>query len=180
MPDYPLGVLIKHIQIQIGKSLNHRLEQMNITGSQAHVLVFLMNRTGQRTTLRDLEEHLQQSHVTVTGLVQRLVQKGFVEAQVDERDRRCRLLTLTPQGHRHVESDPRAPAVHGRAAGAGLHPGRTGAASAASAQGGPKHGGPPTAHPRWASHRTSPHRALLTDFAGAGRKFILIPFIKRR
>ena len=72
MPDYPLGVLIKHIQIQIGKSLNHRLEQMNITGSQAHVLVFLMNRTGQRTTLRDLEEHLQQSHVTVTGLVQLL------------------------------------------------------------------------------------------------------------
>ncbi len=57
MPDYPLGVLIKHIQIQIGKSLNHRLEQMNITGSQAHVLVFLMNRTSQRTTLRDLEEH---------------------------------------------------------------------------------------------------------------------------
>ena len=35
--------------------------------------------------------------MTVTGLVQRLVQKGFVEAQVDERDRRCRLLTLTPK-----------------------------------------------------------------------------------
>ena len=97
MPDYPLGVLIKHIQIQIGKSLNHRLEQMNITGSQAHVLVFFINRTGQRSSLRDLEEHLQQSHVTVTGLVQRLVQKGFVEAQVDGRDRRCRLLTLTPK-----------------------------------------------------------------------------------
>lgn len=104
MPDYPLGVLIKHIQIQIGKSLNHRLEQMNITGSQAHVLVFLMNRTGQRTTLRDLEEHLQQSHVTVTGLVQRLVQKGFVEAQVDERDRRCRLLTLTPKATGTLEA----------------------------------------------------------------------------
>ena len=97
MPDYPLGVLIKHIQIQISKSLNHRLEQMNLTGSQAHVLVFLMHRTGQRTTLRDLEEYLHQSHVTITGLVQRLVQKGFVEAQVDERDRRCRLLTLTPK-----------------------------------------------------------------------------------
>ena len=104
MPDYPLGVLIKHIQIQIGKSLNHRLEQMNITGSQAHVLVFLMNRTGQRTTLRDLEEHLQQSHVTVTGLVQRLVQKGFVNAQVDERDRRCRLLTLTPKATGTLEA----------------------------------------------------------------------------
>ena len=74
MSDYPLGVLIKHIQIQISKSLNHRLEQMNLTGSQAHVLVFLMHRTGQRTTLRDLEEYLHQSHVTVTGLVQRLVQ----------------------------------------------------------------------------------------------------------
>lgn len=97
MPDYPLGVLIKHIQIQISKSLNHRLEQMNLTGAQAHVLVFLMNRAGQRTTLRDLEEYLHQSHVTVTGLVQRLVQKGFVTAQVDETDRRCRLLTLTPK-----------------------------------------------------------------------------------
>jgi len=97
MPDYPLGVLIKHIQIQIGKSLNHRLEQMNLTGAQAHVLIFLMNRAGQRTTLRDLEEYLHQSHVTVTGLVQRLVQKGFVTAQVDETDRRCRLLTLTPK-----------------------------------------------------------------------------------
>ena len=104
MPDYPLGVLIKHIQIQISKSLNHRLEQMNITGSQAHVLVFLMNRTGQRTTLRDLEEYLHQSHVTVTGLVQRLVQKGFVTAQVDETDRRCRLLTLTPKATGTLEA----------------------------------------------------------------------------
>lgn len=104
MPDYPLGVLIKHIQIQISKSLNHRLEQMNLTGSQAHVLVFLMHRTGQRTTLRDLEEYLQQSHVTVTGLVQRLVQKGFVEAQMDERDRRCRLLTLTPKATGTLEA----------------------------------------------------------------------------
>lgn len=104
MSDYPLGVLIKHIQIQISKSLNHRLEQMNLTGSQAHVLVFLMHRTGQRTTLRDLEEYLHQSHVTVTGLVQRLVQKGFVEAQVDERDRRCRLLTLTPKATGTLEA----------------------------------------------------------------------------
>ena len=104
MPDYPLGVLIKHIQIQISKSLNHRLEQMNLTGSQAHVLVFLMHRTGQRTTLRDLEEYLHQSHVTVTGLVQRLVQKGFVTAQVDETDRRCRLLTLTPKATGTLEA----------------------------------------------------------------------------
>ena len=104
MSDYPLGVLIKHIQIQISKSLNHRLEQMNLTGSQAHVLVFLMHRTGQRTTLRDLEEYLHQSHVTVTGLVQRLVQKGFVTAQVDETDRRCRLLTLTPKATGTLEA----------------------------------------------------------------------------
>lgn len=104
MPDYPLGVLIKHIQIQISKSLNHRLEQMNLTGAQAHVLVFLMNRAGQRTTLRDLEEYLHQSHVTVTGLVQRLVQKGFVTAQVDETDRRCRLLTLTPKATGTLEA----------------------------------------------------------------------------
>ena len=99
MPDYPLGVLIKHIQIQISKSLNHRLEQMNLTGSQAHVLVFLMHRTGQRTTLRDLEEYLHQSHVTVTGLVQRLVQKGFVTAQVDETDRRCKRIYVLPKGN---------------------------------------------------------------------------------
>ena len=104
MPDYPLGVLIKHIQIQISKSLNHRLEQMNLTGSQAHVLVFLMHRTGQRTTLRDLEEYLHQSHVTVTGLVQRLVQKGFVNAHVAETDRRCRLLTLTPKATGTLEA----------------------------------------------------------------------------
>ena len=169
MPDYPLGVLIKHIQIQIGKSLNHRLEQMNITGSQAHVLVFLMNRTGQRTTLRDLYRPGAASGAEgLCGGPGGRTRPALPPADSD------------PQGHRHVGSDPRAPAVHGRAAGAGLHPGRTGAASAASAQGGPKHGGPPAAHPQWASHRTSPHRALLTDFAGAGRKFILIPFIKRR
>lgn len=141
MPDYPLGVLIKHIQIQIGKSLNHRLEQMDMTGSQAHVLVFLMNRTGQRTTLRDLEEHLQQSHVTVTGLVQRLVQKGSGGPGGRTRPA-LPPADSDPQGHRHVESDPRAPAVHGRAAGAGLHPGRTEAASAASAQGGPNMAAP--------------------------------------
>ena len=36
--------------------------------------------------------------------MQRLVQKGFVTAQVDETDRRCRLLTLTPKATGTLEA----------------------------------------------------------------------------
>ena len=138
-----------------------------------------MNRTGQRTTLRDLEEHLQQSHVTVTGLVQRLVQKGFVEAQVDERDRRCRLLTLTPKAtgtleviHAHLQCTEEQ-LVQGFTR-------KNGSCFSSFCSRRPKTWRPPCRPPAMGIPSDLPHRALLTDFAGAGRKFILIPFIKRR
>ena len=96
MPGYPLGMLVKHINIQIEKSLNQNLREMNLTSSQMHVLMYLLAHQGRRVTMRDVEEFLHQSHVTVTGLIQRLEQKGFVTVTVDPDDRRYRLLTSTP------------------------------------------------------------------------------------
>lgn len=96
MPGYPLGMLVKHINIQIEKSLNQNLREMNLTSSQMHVLMYLLAHQGQRVTMRDVEEFLHQSHVTVTGLIQRLEQKGFVTVTVDPDDRRYRLLAATP------------------------------------------------------------------------------------
>ena len=108
MPGYPLGMLVKHINIQIEKSLNQNLRDMNLTSSQMHVLMYLLARQGRRVTMRDVEEFLHQSHVTVTGLIQRLEQKGFVTVTVDPDDRRYRLLAATPAAaqvrealHRH-------------------------------------------------------------------------------
>ena len=103
MPGYPLGMLVKHINIQIEKSLNQNLRDMNLTSSQMHVLMYLLAHQGRRVTMRDVEEFLHQSHVTVTGLIQRLEQKGFVEAHEDTQSARPRrYYHLTDHGRRQL------------------------------------------------------------------------------
>ncbi|WP_454084574.1 MarR family winged helix-turn-helix transcriptional regulator [Georgenia sp. Marseille-Q6866] len=50
----------------------------------------------------DLARHLDVSMPTVSGLVDRLVERGMVERRLDPRDRRVRLTALSPAGQAFV------------------------------------------------------------------------------
>lgn len=73
------------------------LESMELTASQGHIMAFLAH---QETPLcpRDIESEFQLSHPTVSGLLSRMEQKGFIELRTDPDDRRCKRIYILQKG----------------------------------------------------------------------------------
>ena len=70
-----------------------------LTGSQFAVLVGTAYRQGHDgVSIRALAEHVQLAPTHVTTEVGRLVRKGLLDKQVNRRDRRGVLVTLSPKG----------------------------------------------------------------------------------
>ena len=77
----------------------------DITPAQCRVLLYLESRCGGRDAVsqRDIERHLNVSHTTVKGLLQRLEEKGLVRTAFDSEDGRVKHAYLTPYYHeRHA------------------------------------------------------------------------------
>ena len=84
--------------------MTNPLEEMELSAAQGHLLG-LLHRAGEPLCPRDIEHSLQLSHPTVSGLLSRLEQKGFVELRTDEADHRCKRIYLLPksdQCHRRI------------------------------------------------------------------------------
>jgi len=90
-----LGILFKFIENSIETSRNNLLQGTDITSSQADILTFLLFNQDREVNQRDIEQEFQIKHPTVTGLLDRLENKGFVRRTVPQGDGRCRQITLT-------------------------------------------------------------------------------------
>lgn len=90
-----IGLLLKQINKQIKKRFDKDLQEYDLTLSQSRVLFFLGFREEEKTSLKDIEEHLQVTHPTVVGIVKRLEEKGFVITEPDSADRRVKLVFIT-------------------------------------------------------------------------------------
>lgn len=76
--------------------MSEALARMELTAAQGHIIGFLAHQP-QAPCFRDIEERLQLSHPTVSGLLTRLEKKGFVELRPDPVDRRCKRVYLLPK-----------------------------------------------------------------------------------
>lgn len=66
---------------------------------QHQLLLALMGLPeGKKATIGTLAERLQLAHHSTVELVDRLVERGFIQRSRDEADQRQVLVTLTPQG----------------------------------------------------------------------------------
>jgi DNA-binding MarR family transcriptional regulator len=92
-----LGILFKFIENSIETSRNNLLQGTDITAAQADILTFLLFNQDRELNQRDIEQEFQIKHPTVTGLLDRLENKGFVRRTVAQGDGRCRQITLTAQ-----------------------------------------------------------------------------------
>jgi len=84
--------MIEHLAKRIG---DEHLKQINLTQSQSEVIVLLAHESDRVFHQRDIERALNYSNPTVTGLLNRLEQKGFIVRQVDPEDSRARIISLT-------------------------------------------------------------------------------------
>ena len=79
------------------QTMTAALEAMDLTASQGHIMAFLAHQKTPPCP-RDIESELQLSHPTVSGLLSRMEQKGFIELRSDPDDRRCKRIYTLPKG----------------------------------------------------------------------------------
>ncbi len=87
--------LFKQIQICFGKNCQSIFSGLDLTHSQAHVLMHIICSKDKDVTQRDIEKKFGLSNPTVTGILKRLEAKGFVTRRVSENDNRYKIISIT-------------------------------------------------------------------------------------
>ena len=94
-----IGFLIKQINNVYEKDFNKMLKNLGITSSQCAVLDYLFQSSEEEITQRDIEKQLCLKNPTVTGLLKRLEEKGFILSVPSTTDRRCKNIFLTEKAY---------------------------------------------------------------------------------
>lgn len=81
------------------KEKNIYFEKQNLTASQGDLLLYLdfAEKQGKDVNQKDIERYFNLTNPTITGLLNRLERKGFVERRKSPTDGRTNLIYLTDQ-----------------------------------------------------------------------------------
>ena len=106
----PIGFMIKQINNVYEKELNEKLRQIGITASQCAVLDYLFHTSKEEISQRDVEKNLNLKNPTVTGILKRLDEKGYILCVPNAGDKRKKNIYLTEKAYdiqRRMEADRR-------------------------------------------------------------------------
>lgn len=104
----PIGFMIKQINTIYEKELNNLLKSVGITASQCAVLDYLFRSDEEAVNQHDIEKALSLRNPTVTGLIKRLEENGYLFSVPSDRDKRCKNIYLTEKAYdiqRRMEMD---------------------------------------------------------------------------
>ena len=93
-----IGFMFKQINNVYEKEFNNRLRTLGITASQCAVLD-LFDCEKEEVTQRDIEKGLNLRNPTVTGLLKRLDEKGYILSVPSNTDKRCKNIYLTEKAY---------------------------------------------------------------------------------
>lgn len=105
-----LGFLFKQINTIYEKDFNQKLKHLGITSSQCEVLDFLFRCETEEVSQRQIEKALNLKNPTVTGILKRLDEKGFILIVPNAKDKRKKNVYLTEKAYdiqKHMESERR-------------------------------------------------------------------------
>lgn len=91
------GTRFRVLHCCVDQAMTAALAQVGLTAAQGHIMGFL-SRSPQPPCPHDIEQALQLSHPTVSGLLRRLEKKGFLSLRPDPEDRRCKRIYILPRG----------------------------------------------------------------------------------
>lgn len=94
-----IGFMFKQINNVYEKEFNNRLRTLGITASQCAVLDYLFDCEKEEVTQRDIEKGLNLRNPTVTGLLKRLDEKGYILSVPSNIDKRCKNIYLTEKAY---------------------------------------------------------------------------------
>lgn len=103
-----IGFMFKQINNVYEKEFNNRLRTLGITSSQCEVLDYLFSSGKEEVTQRDIKKALNLRNPTVTGILKRLDERGFILIIPSNKDRRCKNIYLTEKAYdirKRMETD---------------------------------------------------------------------------
>ncbi len=106
----PVGFTIKRINNIYEKNLNEKMKKIGITSSQCAVLDYLFRTNKDEVSQRDVERGLSLKNPTVTGILKRLDEKGFILCVPNAKDKRKKNIYLTEKAYdiqRKMEAERR-------------------------------------------------------------------------
>mgnify|MGYP000346849506 CR=1 FL=1 len=80
---------MKRFDCMMRAHANRDMEAIGITGRQADILFYLMDHKEEKVKQVMIEKAFRLSNPTVTGVLNRLEQNGFLTRELSEKDRRC-------------------------------------------------------------------------------------------
>lgn len=105
-----IGFTVKQINNIYEKELNERLKKLGVTSSQCAVLDYLFHTNKEEVNQRDVEKNLSLKNPTVTGILKRMEEKGFILSVPNASDKRKKNIYLTEKAYdiqRKMDADRR-------------------------------------------------------------------------
>lgn len=91
-------ILIKQLEISMGRRMNNEIKELDMTMTQVRVLSLLLGFPEKQATLKDLEKKLQLSQSVTAGIIKRLEQRKYIDSFGDAEDKRIKIVKITPLG----------------------------------------------------------------------------------
>ncbi len=97
--DTKIGLLVKFVSNGLKRALDNSSVRIGLTATQCQTMGFLRRKTdmGEKAYPMDLEKELHLKKSTVSGVLKRMEEKGFIKLQSDDDDGRRKIITLTPK-----------------------------------------------------------------------------------
>lgn len=98
MSETKLRLNISVLDSYISRYDGQILAQLNLTSSQAKVLYFLVANIDREICQKNINSCFGVTHATSSGILRRLINKGYVAETVDKQDRRRKIFMITNSG----------------------------------------------------------------------------------
>lgn len=82
---------------------NNECQKVGLTLSQFRVLMYITDHPQKTITQRELELDFQVSHPTITGILKRMEEKGFITTKIVREGKQQKLVFITEKGINALE-----------------------------------------------------------------------------
>lgn len=96
LPPHSLGYRIKLLTMVMGRIFVEQVNEYNVTVSHWIVLCRLWQEDG--VSVSEVGEYIEQVGGTLTGVLERMEERGLIQRRQNDRDKRCREIYLTNTG----------------------------------------------------------------------------------
>ena len=102
--ELPIGILIKMLNTNIDKEFNKDNLEHNITKTQSDIMAYLEKNSKKEINQRDIEKQFNLSNPTVTGLLNRMEDKGLIKRTESQKGQNFKAIIITEKASKLLKT----------------------------------------------------------------------------